>query len=314
MTTTHPAELNSGVWTSWLPVTTAWPSQAVCNNEAWARVGIQADSDFWPYIYDPAYAQSVANSVTCLPPQATSWWEGGSTVSNSVTSYSLGPIVCPAAYTTYSTSIVSGTSTSVICCPTSYDFVRSLPANGGIDGVCTSALTSGQTLVYASPATNSFTSVTTTFTEPALMIAVPVEGYNFAASTTSSSSSTGTAQNTGTGTGPTNSGSAPTNTGTNTPSSGLSSGAKAGIGGGIAGLVVVLAALGAFWFFRRKRKYQAAPANELPASGQHGGAGQAYRGAFEPVKPGTLVEAEAKPMVDRYEIDTSRYKPAELAG
>ena len=118
MTTTHPAELNSGVWTSWLPVTTAWPSQAACNNEAWARYGIQVDEDFWPYIYDPAYAQSVANAVTCLPPQATSWWEGGSTVSSSVTSYSLGPIVCPAAYTTYSTSIVSGSSTSVICCPT----------------------------------------------------------------------------------------------------------------------------------------------------------------------------------------------------
>ena len=108
------------------------------------------------------------------------------------------------------------------------------------------------------------------------------------------------------GTGPTTSGSAPTNTGTNTPSSGLSSGAKAGIGGGIAGLVVILAALGAFWFFRRKRK--------SPAMGQNGGPGQAYRGAFEPVKPGTLVEAEATPMTHRYEIDTSRYKPAEMAG
>jgi hypothetical protein len=118
MTTTYPAELNSGVWTSWLPVTTAWPSQAACNSEAWARFGIQAADDFWPYIYDPAYAQSVANSVTCLPPQATSWWGGGSTVSNSITSYSIGPIVCPAAYRTYSTSIVSGSSTSVICCPT----------------------------------------------------------------------------------------------------------------------------------------------------------------------------------------------------
>jgi hypothetical protein len=118
MTTTHAAELNSGVWTSWLPVTTAWPSQAACNSEAWARYGIQATNDFWPYIYDPAYAQSVANSVTCLPPQATSWWGGGSTVSQSITSYSIGPIVCPAAYTTYSTSIVSGSSTSVICCPT----------------------------------------------------------------------------------------------------------------------------------------------------------------------------------------------------
>lgn len=145
------------------------------------------------------------------------------------------------------------------------------------------------------------------------MIAVPVEGYNFAATTTSAL--TGIAQNTGTGTGPTGSGS--TSTQTNTPSNGLSTGAKAGIGAGIAGLVVVLAAIGAFWFFRR-RKYQAAPASELPGNGhgheQNGGPGGEYRGAFEPVKNGAAVEAEAKPTTHRYEIDTSRYKPVELAG
>jgi hypothetical protein len=121
MATTHPAELNGGVWTSWLPVTTAWTSQSGCNSAAWARFGIQDSGDsggFWPYIYDPAYAQSVANSLTCLPPQATPWWDGGTTVSNTITSYSLGPIVCPAAYTTFSTSVVSASSTSIICCPT----------------------------------------------------------------------------------------------------------------------------------------------------------------------------------------------------
>jgi hypothetical protein len=190
-----------------------------------------------------------------------------------------------------------------------YNFARSLNANGGIDGVCTSAFTSGQTLNYASPVTNSFTSAITTFSSPALMIAVPVEGYNFAASTTSSSSS-GTARNTDTGA----TGSGPTASNTNPPSSGLSSGAKAGIGAGIAGLVAVLSALGAFWFFRR-RKYQAAPTSEPPVSGygENGGPSGEYRGAFEPGKNGTLVEAEAKPVTQRYEIDTSRYKPVELA-
>jgi hypothetical protein len=137
------------------------------------------------------------------------------------------------------------------------------------------------------------------------MIAVPVEGYNFAALTTSSSSS-GTTQNIDTGA----TGSGPTASNTNPPSSGLSSGAKAGIGAGIAGLVVVLSALGAFWFFRR-RKYQAAPVNGY---GDNGGPSGEYRDAFEPVKNGTLVEAEANPMTPRYEIDTSRYKPVELAG
>jgi hypothetical protein len=118
MTTTHAAELNAGVWTSWLPLTTAWPTQAACSSEIWARFGIQEANDFWPYLYDPAYELSVASPATaCLPFEATSWWDGGSTASNTITSYSVGPIVCPAAYTTYSTILLSSSSTSVICCP-----------------------------------------------------------------------------------------------------------------------------------------------------------------------------------------------------
>jgi hypothetical protein len=128
MTTTHPAELNDGIWTSWLPVTTAWTSQSACNSAAWARFGIQPLEDYWPYIYDPAYGQSVANTLTCLPPEATQWWDGASTISNTITSWSIGPIVCPAAYTTVSTIIISDTSTSIICCPTyvfsSHQFIK----------------------------------------------------------------------------------------------------------------------------------------------------------------------------------------------
>ena len=117
MTTTHPAELNGGIWTSWLPVTTSWTSQSACNSAAWARYGIQPSVSFWPYIYDPAYGQSVANTLTCLPPEATQWWDGDSTVSNTITRWSIGPIVCPAAYATVNTSIISDISTSIICCP-----------------------------------------------------------------------------------------------------------------------------------------------------------------------------------------------------
>jgi hypothetical protein len=118
MTTTHAAELNAGVWTSWLPLTTAWPTQAACSSEIWARFGIQEANNLWPYLYDPAYESSVASPATaCLPSEAASWWDGGSTVSNTITSYSVGPIVCPAAYTTYSTILLFSSSTSVICCP-----------------------------------------------------------------------------------------------------------------------------------------------------------------------------------------------------
>jgi hypothetical protein len=111
--TTRPAELNSGVWTSWIPLTTAWPSQAACSSLAWARVGLQPESQFWPYIYDPDYGKSVENSPTCLPPQVTKWADadGGNTISKPFTSWSISPIVCPEAFTTISTSIVSGSST-----------------------------------------------------------------------------------------------------------------------------------------------------------------------------------------------------------
>ena len=120
-TTTRSPELNSGIWTTWLPITTAYPSQSGCQTAAWARFGIQVSSGFWPYIYDPAYDLSVANSLTCLPPAATSWWDGGTTIDGTITSYSLGPVTCPVAYETVSTILVSGgggESTSVICCPT----------------------------------------------------------------------------------------------------------------------------------------------------------------------------------------------------
>lgn len=134
------------------------------------------------------------------------------------------------------------------------------------------------------------------------MIAVPVEGYNFAAATTSSS--TYSTSSTG-GSGPTQS---------SASSSGLSSGAKAGIGAGIAGLVVVLAALGAFWFFRR-RKYQAAPTSELSgyAWNQYGGAGYVRNGVVTEYN-GAPVEVEANLPTQRWEMGSSTPKPVEVQG
>jgi hypothetical protein len=157
MTTTHPAQLNGGVWTSWLPVTTAWPTQAACATEIWARYGIQLSNDFWPYIYDPGYAQTVASPATyCLPPEATSWWEGGSTVSNTITSYSIGPIVCPAAYTTYSTILLSSSSTSIICCPRCV-FVPQVP----LPNISPRLTNSARTVTTLSPAISLQTVVST---------------------------------------------------------------------------------------------------------------------------------------------------------
>jgi len=139
--------------------------------------------------------------------------------------------------------------------------VRNVPNNLGVDnGICTSPFTSGQSLTYASPATNSFTAATTTFTDNnAFLLGVPVEGYNFAAATTGSSGISSPTSSTSQGSGSSK---------TNAASSGLSSGAKAELGVSVA-VVALLALAGVgFWLLRRRRGYQAAPVGKLPVDGE----------------------------------------------
>lgn len=165
-------------------------------------------------------------------------------------------------------------------CYRNFEFVRNLAANSGIDGVCTSPMSSGQVFTYASPATNSYISVTTTLLSSIPLIAVPVEGYNFAAVTTSSQSSgssTTLAASTAsslTSSSTTTSSGVPINT--STGNSGLSSGAKTGIGVGVGvgGLALVLLAVAAFYFRRRRSSGQVAyapPPNELASNGENKG-------------------------------------------
>jgi hypothetical protein len=66
MTTAHLAELNSGIWISWLLVTTARISQAACNSEARVRVDTQVSGNLWPYIYSPELSP-----ILCLSANAT---------------------------------------------------------------------------------------------------------------------------------------------------------------------------------------------------------------------------------------------------
>jgi hypothetical protein len=164
--------------------------------------------------------------------------------------------------------------------------VRNLPANSRIDGVCTSTITSGQSLTYASPASNSFTVATTDFTDSALLIAVPVEGYNFAASTTGSSTGALSTAGSSTGASSTSAGAGPP-TNTSAQTSGLTGGTKAGIGVGVAGFALILSAVvAALLFFRKRRRYAPAP-TELPNSGENEG--------------GNFVEVDSEPQ--RSEVD-----------
>src|SRR5215469_1064971 len=102
----RPPETNAGITTSWLPMSTAWPSTPGCESSIWIYGP-------WLAAWDPGYGRYVQSDLQCLPSQVTTWWESV----NSVTQYSLGPIVCPVAYSTATMSVNAEGSTFVGCCP-----------------------------------------------------------------------------------------------------------------------------------------------------------------------------------------------------
>jgi hypothetical protein len=139
-------------------------------------------------------------------------------------------------------------------------------------------MTSGQSIVYDDPAAatvNSYTTATTTYTAAGLLIAVPVEGYNFATSTSSASqSATASAPETPTTNIATSITSSTSSTGpatsTSAQSSGLTVGAKVGIGVGVAAVALIVAAIVAAVLFsrrRRKRGVDAMAPSELHGDG-----------------------------------------------
>lgn len=119
---THPPETNFGTITSWLPLTTTYPAQAGCSSSFWARWGFyqSAGQNYQLVGFDPGYDISVGSGASCQPAAVTSWWEtrdASLTASGVTTRYSIGPIVCPQAYTTVGTNVVGLGTTQVACCP-----------------------------------------------------------------------------------------------------------------------------------------------------------------------------------------------------
>jgi hypothetical protein len=110
-TITHPPETNNGVVTSWLPVTTAWPSIQQCSTDIYSQLGGGVALAF-----DPYYGRFINTQITCLPPAATLWWSRVlQTPAQTITG--LGPLECPQLYTTGTTSVINPMSTFVACCP-----------------------------------------------------------------------------------------------------------------------------------------------------------------------------------------------------
>lgn len=108
-TATRAPELNNGILTSWLPLTTTYPVVDNCSSAFFASGNAQTNV---VYLYDPNQAEAQF-TTHCLPDVATSWWDQ----SDTATITSLGPFVCPAAYTAAYSEIVDGSSTLTACCP-----------------------------------------------------------------------------------------------------------------------------------------------------------------------------------------------------
>jgi hypothetical protein len=106
----YPVQTLSGTLTTFLPVTTAWPSVPECATIVWQNAQYTQYYD----MYDPGYGLSAAPDVSCLPPAATIWWENKD---GTTPVYSIRPIVCPEDYTTATTSMNGPSSTFVACCP-----------------------------------------------------------------------------------------------------------------------------------------------------------------------------------------------------
>lgn len=116
-TRTFTPKTVDGTITSYLPLTTEHPYLEGCSTAWWANCDIATGCG--PVAFDPKYAFKVRATMKCFPDQAASWWshEALSLVNQGVTTrYSVGPVVCPEAYTTANVNSRSGYD-EVACCP-----------------------------------------------------------------------------------------------------------------------------------------------------------------------------------------------------
>lgn len=221
----------------------------------------------------------------------------------------------------YNQSIVQNCPANLTNLHRSFDFATGIlhnPGYHGTGGVCTSLMTSGQSVVYAAPVSNGFTPHTATFSSLATMMANPVEGYNFAAAITSSTtspSSSGTRSSTTTSTTPTQSSTPVTKAG------GLGNGAKIGIGVGVGvgvvalALIVIIAAI----LLRRRRRGGSPGQKVVEMAGQNGlnggsnGYGREKGLPFASEVYGSSARSELDGRSPALEVD-GRSKPVELSG
>ncbi|KAI0179229.1 hypothetical protein GGR52DRAFT_297444 [Hypoxylon sp. FL1284] len=249
-------ETNDDVVTSWVPITTAYPTQPGCANLLWKYVPNTIAG------WDPGYGISVDTRASCLPNAVTTWWLQDHNGPIKETVLSIGPVTCPQDYYTATVSKKDALSTFVACCPFNYSFVRLMQAGG--TGQCTSEVKAGDIVTYATNEGGWKTTSSSVETKTTAA-AIPVNGWIFAAAATDSATATGTNSPNSCDTAVWN---ALANVvATESPtcdSSTISAGAAAGIGVGVSIGLTGLMALG-FALLMMYRSRKAAPKRSPPA-------------------------------------------------
>lgn len=112
-TPTYYAPSTTGdIVTTWLPLTTTYPSHGDCASNFWAF-----QDEIWAWVPDsPAHSWT----AQCLPPVATlSYLVSQSFLSAAQDAYNIGPFIgCPNWFKAVTTLTVSETGSLTICCPT----------------------------------------------------------------------------------------------------------------------------------------------------------------------------------------------------
>ncbi|KAI0134107.1 hypothetical protein BJ170DRAFT_184961 [Xylariales sp. AK1849] len=240
-------ETHEGIVTSWIPITTEFPTAPGCSEALWKWI---------PSIlaaWDPGYGVYVDQQTTCLPKPVTTWWLSDRLGNNPYTVISLGPVTCPEAYYTATSSIKDSSSTFVACCPSNYDFKGTYSA--GDTGQCTSKLDVGQVMTYVAEESQSWITTTSTVSTPSSALGIQVNGWNFVPVTA-------TAANTVGETGAIDGSANPSN-------AQLSGDAIAGIGVGVSLGVIGLAtfAAGILMMFKARRSARQQSPPSIPSSG-----------------------------------------------
>ncbi|KAI0390217.1 hypothetical protein F5Y17DRAFT_79715 [Xylariaceae sp. FL0594] len=191
----YPTETNNYTVTSYLPLTTVYFHSALCSGcLPWERTRLVA--------FDPGYGIDSDLLVRCLSTPVTTWWEQGRfsyvTISSGQphTALSLGPLVCPYAWSTLVSSVKDQSSTLALCCPSGYHLANGVP--GSVIGDCHSDVEEGDIFIYQSTQWDDDTAweeATTTLTASSAIAAIPIVGCNInrpavPSSSTSDSSST----------------------------------------------------------------------------------------------------------------------------